>query len=163
MSAEPPKDSVKECLTRAISDMVALYEEPRWQAWAQSWLSGQDRSEECAQVAFEFCLELAGGPGLEEAQRRLGIHTLEELDANREAFAEVFLAASPKPDSPLALFSQVAIGVACVLAGTALVMAACEKLGEDLEAMREDVLYAQRQVEDLESMHEIRDVLSSQE
>jgi len=56
----------------------------------------------------------------------------------------------------------VAIGVACVLAGTALVMAACEKLG-DLEAMREDVLYAQRQVEDLESMHEIRDVLSSQE
>ena len=53
--------------------------------------------------------------------------------------------------------------MACVLAGTALVMAACEKLGEDLEAMREDVLYAQRQVEDLESMHEIRDVLSSQE
>ena len=44
MSAEPPKDSVKECLTRAISDMVALYEEPRWQAWAHSWLSGQDRS-----------------------------------------------------------------------------------------------------------------------
>ena len=59
MSAEPPKDSVKECLTRAISEMVALYEEPRWQAWAQSWLSGQDRSEESAQVAFEFCVELA--------------------------------------------------------------------------------------------------------
>jgi crotonobetainyl-CoA:carnitine CoA-transferase CaiB-like acyl-CoA transferase len=76
---------------------------PGWQAWVQSWLSGQDRSEESAH------------------------------------------------------------GVACVLAGTALVMAACEKLGEDLEAMREDVLYAQRQVEDLESMHEIRDVLSSQE
>jgi len=161
MSAEPPKDSVKECLTRAITDMVALYEEPRWQAWAQSWLSGQDRSEESAQVAFEFCLELAGGPGLKEAQRRLGIHTLEELDANRDAFAEVFLAGSPTPDSPQAIFSEVAIGVACVLAGTALVMAACEKLGEDLEVMREDVLFAQRQVEDLESTHEI--VLSSQE
>ena len=163
MSAEPPKDSVQGvphagdlghgCALRraslaSVGAVVAL---------------GTDRSEESAQVAFEFCLEQAGGPGLEEAQRRLGIHTLEELDANRDAFAEVFFAASPKPDSPQALFSQVAIGVACVLAGTALVMAACEKLGEDLEAMREDVLYAQRQVEDLESMHEIRDVLSSQE
>jgi hypothetical protein len=62
----------------AISEMVALYEEPRWQAWAESWLSGQDRSDESAQVAFEFCVELAGGPGLKEAQRRLGIHTLQE-------------------------------------------------------------------------------------